>query len=274
MPVYQRMQWLVMSRAVPVRGSVLATAMQNGFLAENADRIERVAGMMADEKNKNAYLSLIKYRQTGLRKDFPSKHYNREKYFIRELRLGGEEVFVDCGAFTGNTLSDFIKNRGGKYRAAIAFEPDPRTFQKLEKKHGGNPNITLINAGVYDRDGEVRFEAHGDISSRIADENRSAGGNGERCEIKVKSIDGLNMREEITFIKMDVEGAELNALKGAKETILRNKPKLAISIYHSNEDMVQLAEYIHELVPEYKFYIGQHMLFPSCGETVLYAVMP
>jgi FkbM family methyltransferase len=260
-----------MSRAAIVPGTVLAAAMQSSFLKENTGRIERVADMMADEENKNAYLALIKYRQTGLKKDFPSKHYSTKKYFVKQLRLGQDEVFVDCGAFTGNTLSHFIKNRKGKYKAAIAFEPDPYSFQKLVKNHGGNPKITLINAGAYDRGGEIQFDALGSIGSKITDESNPAG---KSRSIQVKSIDSLDMCGEITFIKMDVEGAELNALKGAKETILRNKPKLAISLYHSNEDMVRLAEYIHELVPEYKFYIGQHMLFPSCGETVLYAVMP
>jgi hypothetical protein len=91
--------------------------------------------------------------------------------------------------------------------------------------------------------------------------------------IQVKTIDNLNL-EKVTFIKMDVEGAELNALKGAEKTILKDKPKLAICIYHSNEDMVCIAEYIHNLAPEYKLYVRQHFLFPSAAETVLYAIMP
>jgi hypothetical protein len=73
---------------------------------------------------------------------------------------------------------------------------------------------------------------------------------------------------------MDIEGAELNALKGAEKTIIKDKPKLAICIYHSNEDMIQIAEYIHNLIPAYKIYIRQYRLYPSAAETVLYAVMP
>lgn len=70
---------------------------------------------------------------------------------------------------------------------------------------------------------------------------------------------------------MDIEGSELPALEGAKQTILRNKPKLAISIYHSDEDMLRIVEYIHELVPEYKLYIRAHTM--GIAETVLYAVI-
>lgn len=71
---------------------------------------------------------------------------------------------------------------------------------------------------------------------------------------------------------MDIENAELNALKGAVQTILRDKPKLAICIYHSNDDMLDIPEYIHSLVPEYKFYVRQHHILPWL-ETVLYAVL-
>lgn len=72
---------------------------------------------------------------------------------------------------------------------------------------------------------------------------------------------------------MDIEGAELNALKGAEKTIIKYKPKLAICIYHSNQDMVLIAEYIHNLIPDYKIYIRQHSLYPSAAETVLYALV-
>ena len=78
--------------------------------------------------------------------------------------------------------------------------------------------------------------------------------------------------DKITMIKMDIEGSELEALKGAKKTIQRDKPKLAICIYHKPEDMADIPLYIKELVPEYKLYIRHHSNFAT--ETVLYAVMP
>lgn len=74
------------------------------------------------------------------------------------------------------------------------------------------------------------------------------------------------------LIKMDVEGAELESLKGAKNTILKYKPQLAICIYHSDEDMLSIAEYIHNLVPEYKMYVRHHTC--NTGDTVLYGIPP
>jgi hypothetical protein len=81
-------------------------------------------------------------------------------------------------------------------------------------------------------------------------------------------IDNLST-EKITYLKMDIEGGEFHALKGAEKTILRDKPKLAISIYHSHDDMIRIPEYIHDLLPEYKLYVRQHSIF---HETVLYAI--
>ena len=89
--------------------------------------------------------------------------------------------------------------------------------------------------------------------------------------ISVKSIDNLNV-DNVSFIKMDIEGSELNALKGAEKTILRDKPKLAICIYHSNDDMLCIAEYIHALVPDYTFYVRQYGQYPHTHDTVLYAI--
>jgi len=85
------------------------------------------------------------------------------------------------------------------------------------------------------------------------------------------SIDALELQEKVTLIKMDIEGAELSALHGAKKTILRDKPKLAICLYHSDEDMIRIAEYVHEIVPEYKLYVRHHWI--NGAETVLYGCM-
>ena len=93
---------------------------------------------------------------------------------------------------------------------------------------------------------------------------------GETC-IEVMPIDeAVDLSERVTFIKMDVEGSELEALKGARRTIVRDKPKLAICIYHKPEDMLTLPWYIKSLVPEYKLYLRHHSVMAT--ETVLYAM--
>ena len=246
------------------------------FYAQNADRVATVANMLADEKSKITYLAMIKFRQTHSKKDFPTVYYERIQYFIEELQFGKDEIFIDCGAFDGDTISTFLE-RCPDYKQIIAFEPDTNNFEKLNEKYGNNTKIKLIFGGAYNKDGEVLFYENGSMSekwqqasSRIIDgfDNRQE----NISKIQVKAIDNLDL-EKVSFIKMDIEGAEMNALKGAEKTIIRDKPKLAICIYHSNEDMICITEYIHNLVPEYKLYIRHHTEFPYLHETVLYALL-
>lgn len=84
--------------------------------------------------------------------------------------------------------------------------------------------------------------------------------------------DVVDPQERVTMIKMDIEGSELEALRGARKTICRDKPRLAVCIYHKAEDMTEVPLYIKELVPEYRLYVRHHS--KEIGETVFYAVMP
>jgi len=236
------------------------------FFAQNAERVNLVANMLADEQSKKEYLGIIKFRQTRSKKDYPKLKYEYQ-YFFNHLQLGKNEVFIDCGAYIGDTIDEFLK-RCQEYRQIIAFEPEPENFKKLKKKHGANSKITLMNAGVYDKEGEILFEKQGGLSRIIDGQDNEQS---KFISIPVKTIDSMNL-EKVSFIKMDIEGAELNALKGAEKTIVKNKPKLAICLYHSNEDMIRIAEYIHDLIPEYKLYVRQYSFYPSLSETVLYAI--
>ena len=236
------------------------------FYSQNTARVEAVAAALADRLSKELYLGMIKFRQTRDKRDYPCRRFREEQYFPKELKLGGGEVFIDCGAFTGDTINPFMR-RCKKYERIIAFEPGSGSFEKLKRKYGANPKITLINAGVYDRDGEVMFfYDEKDKCFKITEDGSREAAVG----LQVRTIDSLGLKR-VSFIKMDVEGAELSALKGAEKTILRDKPKLAICIYHSDEDMVNIPEYIRNIVPEYKLYV-RHYGFVT--ETVLYATPP
>ena len=257
-PYYRKLRIFILS--------LKSHAKTKAFYAQNAHRVDVVEAMLEDERSKRDFRGIIQFRQSYHRKDFPPYVGETPQYFIDEIKLGPDEVFVDCGAHIGTTIDDFLK-RCPAYRHIVAFEPDAGNFAKLNRAHGNNPNITLYNTGVYDTNGEVRFAAHANASSQISDTGEES--------ISVKTIDGLNL-DNVTFLKMDIEGAELKALNGAKTTILRDKPKLAICIYHSHEDMIRIAEYIHTLVPEYRLYVRHHAQYPLHfdTDTVLYAIMP
>jgi hypothetical protein len=161
-PYYHRIQRCITSQVIvkPSDTTALAVAKRNDFLAKNLDRIEAIVNMLADELSKKSYLGMIKFRQTCKKKDFPFSCYVKHQYFIDEVKLTKDEVFIDCGAYIGDTIDEFLKHCP-EYKQIIAFEPVPKIFEKLKKKYKNNSKITLINAGAYDKDGVVNFSDAG-----------------------------------------------------------------------------------------------------------------
>jgi FkbM family methyltransferase len=186
-------------------------------------------------------------------------------YFGRPgLSVQDDEIFIDAGAHDGDTILSFIKWCNGKYKKIIAFEPDAENQKKVERtlSDNGIRNVVLENCGLWDENERIGFDNQGTSSSKI-DVNSTS-------KINVCRLDDV-IDEKVTFIKMDIEGAELKALKGSAETIRKYKPKLAICIYHKNEDFFEIPYFVHSLVPEYKLYLRHHSW--SIYETVLYAFL-
>lgn len=232
---------------------------------ENKERILNMFQMLSDEKSKTVWGGVMDYRIK--RRPIPRGLYSeKDQYFCRDIiRLEDGEVFVDGGAYTGDTIQQFLdtcKREKICFKRIIAFEPDKKNFRLLSKFYGKKKKIILINKGLSREKGTLCFQEKG-VNSRLEEL-------GEH-KVSVINIDVLPECRDATFIKMDIEGAEMDALYGAKETIRRNRPKLAICIYHSDEDMIRIAEYIHHLVPEYQLYIRHHSR--SNVETVVYAVL-
>ena len=121
----------------------------------------------------------------------------------------------------------------------------------------------MIKKGLSSHEETLYFTEAGVGSHVVADEKKAA------YQIPVINIDAIESCKEATWIKMDIEGSEMQALEGARETIKNNRPKLTICIYHSDEDMIQIIEYIHSLVPEYQLYVRHHS--KDAVDTVLYA---
>ena len=176
-----------------------------------------------------------------------------------------EGVFIDGGCFDGGTDRAFIKWCAGRYQKILAFEPDQRNYQKcLEAcRREQWERVEIQNRGLWDCETELFFRETGGQGSRI--------GEGEgTIHIRTAAIDEAAGDEDVTYIKLDVEGAELKALQGAARTIRKKRPRLAVSIYHKPEDIVELPEYILSLRDDYRFYI-RHYQMSDC-ETILYAL--
>ena len=190
-----------------------------------------------------------------------------KQYFEDFIQYGEGETFVDAGVFNLDTSIRFaeecVRRNITDYKI-YAFEPDEESYKKCIKVKEQHPemDVKLYNKGLWSSDTTVYFETTGTDASRITDKVNAN-------SIEVVSLDSF-VKEKVTFIKMDIEGAELEALKGCQNTIKRYRPKLAISVYHKKEDIVEIPKYIKSLVPDYHLYLRHYT--NTFTDTVLYAL--
>jgi FkbM family methyltransferase len=182
----------------------------------------------------------------------------------KELGLVGKgEVFIHAGCYNGDTQKSYINWFGDTYAKMITFEPSTEQFAVSKEKLKGLRDVEIVQAGLSDKSGVVRFDL--DIPGRsFISETGSE-------EINVVALDEFMQGQRITFIALDIEGEELAALRGAEQIIRTQKPKLAISAYHKPEDIWELPELIQSYNPEYKFYMRHYHLL-DMAETVMYAL--
>lgn len=117
--------------------------------------------------------------------------------------------------------------------------------------------------GLWSKNTILKFDTIGSGSGRISEEGT--------VSVKVNTLDEILKNQKVDFIKMDIEGAEVEALKGAKKIIREQKPKLAISVYHKPEDIFLISLLIHNMCSEYKLYLRHYRQF-SAQETICYAI--
>lgn len=198
----------------------------------------------------------------------PELYSENDQYFVKGLlQISQDEVFIDGGAYIGDTIQQFMDTARKQkvcYKKIVAFEPDERNYGLLSRYYGHKEKVVLIKKGLSEKKGVFYFKEAGAAACLVEDEKDAS------YRVAVTNIDGTEECKDATWIKMDIEGAEMDALRGACRTIKRNHPKLTVCIYHSDEDMIRIMEYIHRLVPQYKFYVRHHSR--SAVETVLYAV--
>ena len=169
------------------------------------------------------------------------------------------EVFVDAGAYDGETTLEFVKWVDNDYTSIYALEPFETVRPVLEKNLYGIKNVNIIYKAAWDKNETLLFGG----------EAKAFEINGGDIAVSGARIDDIVGEEKVTFIKMDIEGSEYQALRGAENAIKRNKPKLAICIYHKPNDILTIPNLIEEMVPEYTFAIRHYC--SGWIETVLYA---
>ncbi|QNU66874.1 FkbM family methyltransferase [Ruminiclostridium herbifermentans] len=234
------------------------------LLIENQNKIESVFNLLADDLSKLVLSNILKHRATM---DFTylNSIVSQNQYFPNDIFiLNDKECFVDGGAYNGETIAAFIDETNNKFRYIYAFEPDLLNYNKIKEttKNIDSNILKLFNAGLYSKTGEIGFNSNGNSASSICETGKDI--------ISLIKLDEVVGDNKPTYIKLDIEGAEEEALYGMRDTISRYCPKLAISIYHKAADLWELPLLILKLFPSYKIYMRHYS--NGLHETVCYAI--
>ncbi len=244
---------------VPIEGGGLFTYE---YCLEHAAEIEEVFESLADDLSRRVFADVINFRISGKISYLMGITTPKEEVYTDIIRPDGNEVYVDLGAYNGDTIAELLEHTGGKYGKIYALEPDRRNFKKLTLSTEGMENVEIFNCAVWERDTELMFADRSGRQSAVSTAGKPK---------EARSVDSILAGDRADIIKMDVEGAEDEALNGAENTIRTFRPKLMISLYHRNRDIFYLPLKIKKLDPEYRLYI-RHQPYIPAWETNLYAI--
>lgn len=235
---------------VPVYGDNI---FNRDFYESHISEINQVRNMLCEEKSKAVFDNIINFKLTGDMNFLLECETSRDEAYKNILNPGDDEIYMDLGAFNGDTVSEFLGNVSS-YKKIYAAEPDIKNFTKLRNNTGHLENIECLNVCISDRCGEVTFSKHGGRNS-----NAEKNGNTVKCV----TVDSILGNDDVTYIKFDVEGLEKEAIDGAAETIKRCRPKMLVSCYHRSEDIFAIPLQIMSIRDDYKVYIRHNPYIPA-----------
>lgn len=191
---------------------------------------------------------------------------DRQQYFDFFEYAGEKETFVDGGVYDLGSVKGFLQWCNGNYERIYAFEPEKSNYELCKEKAEQWEHVSLFNCGLFDRQGNIGFTSGLGGASRIENQQQDFYSD---YDVAVTDLDSVVQGEKVTFIKMDIEGAEEKALLGARHIITEQKPKLAICVYHKPEDIIELPALVLGMRPDYKIAFRHYSLRDT--ETVMYA---
>ncbi len=245
------------------------------FIRDNLDKFEQLYNRLADDISKNTLEGILNYRLTRnkgyLKKIISSENVYFDKTLIKNIPIDRE--IIDGGTFDGDTVEKLINlvcvGEGKKVCLKIhCYEADEKNYNKLKentlKKEWEKHSIVLHNAALWNSSREIIQFCGNGLSSKICKNNDDI--------IKKYISEAIDdyQYENVGFIKMDIEGAEREALNGGKKTICRDMPMLAICAYHLQDDLLVLPDTIDVISSDYLLYLRHYMY--SSGDTILYGI--
>ena len=227
-------------------------------------KIREARGILADEKSVEIFDALLEKRKkcvydcTDIRSEYP-------QYLEMDLiPFCGDETIIDCGAFQGAGLRLF-KEHLGSWKMFHCFEPDADNFRILQETCKAYERMTPHCAAVGDYDGAAYFSQGANAGGELQREGEA----GQRIE--VCRLDSLDL-PEVTYVTADIEGSEMAMLEGARQTIERHHPKLAVCIYHKAADLWEIPLWLKSVHPAYRIYLRHYG--ETAVDTVAYALPP
>lgn len=238
------------------------------YLASNWKSLENLYESLTDEKSRVTLKNILREHISADPRLLLETLDPDLDYPIGVIQLGDNEVFVEPGANNGKTFLDFVR-RCPQYKAAYLFEPEPcfqPVLQEIATKEANRgKTVYIIPKGVWDCETELQFASteQGNGSFVMTPQT------GKITSILTTTVD-IEVMEPFTYLKMDIEGAEMKALYGAERHIRNYRPKLGISVYHKPTDLLEIWNYLQLLVPDYRFYLRNHT--PLWDDIILYAI--
>lgn len=232
------------------------------------EKINALKLILADKKSKEILDAIVEKRKNAFMDYTDIESRNSSEYFLEEFWNPIEdEVFIDGGGYNGDSIEEFVTWTNNKFKKIYSFEPQSDRALELRKKIrelGVLDRVDFYELGLWSEETELKF--------KNGDDNWSGTILGAEHDsiIKTCAVDNIvDMGEKITFVKMDIEGAEIEALYGAKNHILRDRPRMAICIYHKIDDLWEIPALIHKWLPDYELFIRHYGM--RCYGTILYA---
>ena len=233
----------------------------------NMEGYRRTYEMLKDKKSKRTMELYLRAAVNGEFDQLFNECHSDISYFNDITKEQKVDILVDCGAFDGDSIHDFV-SVFHDYENIYAFEPDSGNRKRLKERINDEVirNVEIVPYGAYKESTTLFFSNEGDSASHVDDKG---------VAIEVTTIDEYVKDSFIGkrgLIKMDIEGSEMDALEGAKGTIINFHPCLTICVYHKERDLIDIPHYISSLVGEgvYNYYLGFHGL--DLAELVLYAL--
>lgn len=253
---------------MPLCGDVL---FDETFYESNRTKHEKVLELLSDDYSRRTLDDIIKFRLTGNPDYLFDCQCTDSEY--RNILDKKYTAYADLGAYTGDTLRRAIDDYPS-IRLAVCMEPSEKSFKKLAEYTNTffEPDTIIVNAAAWDKEETGHFIDSGGRGSKIVNQNIKPLSGSKNRDVEYLPLDHVcDIKNEQLLIKYDVEGAEIKALKGSKETILNNNTDLEVSVYHRSEDIFDIPLYVHDLLPEHKLFIRKLSGVPA-WDILLYAV--